>query len=130
MDHVRSGTIVVSWDAEKRLAVLIYEVPTRATGEQFRPLLKVLEEWLAGDERPFYFLNDCKPLLSMDTECRALWWDFFRPRCQRAWAALYNMSPMIQIVAEMYRAATGIRMKGFSSEAAARAWLRQQGAAL
>jgi hypothetical protein len=130
MDHVRSGTIVLSWDAEKRLAVLIYEVPIRATGEQARPLLKAFDEWLAGDQRTFYFLNDCKPLLHMDTECRAMWWDFFRPHCQHAWAALYNMSPLIQIVAQMYRAATGIRMKGFSNEAAARVWLRQKGAAL
>jgi hypothetical protein len=37
------------------------------------------------------------------------------------------VGPVIRVVAEMFRIATGIQLRGFADEAAARGWLREKG---
>jgi hypothetical protein len=127
MDQIRSGSIVITWDAQRRLAVLSYEAPVSATGKDGRPLLEALTRWVGDEGKPFYLLNDCGPLIQMDTEYRAGWWAFYRPHRDRAWCALYNLSPVIRIVAEMFRVATGLRIGIFRTEAEARSWLLEKG---
>ena len=127
MDQVRSGSILITWDAERRLAVLCYEAPVRATGKDLRPLLEALTRWVGTEGKTFFLLNDCGPLIHMDTEYRAGWWAFYRPHRDASWCALYNLSPAIRIVAEMFRVATGLNIGVFGTEAEARSWLAQKG---
>ncbi|HEY3666818.1 MAG TPA: hypothetical protein VGL19_12485 [Polyangiaceae bacterium] len=127
MDQVRAGSISISWYAECRLAVLCYEAPVSATGKDLRPLLEALTRWVGTEGQTFFLLNDCGPLISMDTEYRAGWRTFFRPHRDASWCALYNLSPVIQIVAEMFRVATGLHIGVFKTETAARSWLQQKG---
>ena len=133
MDEVRtgpSGSIVLTWDAEKRLAVLSYELPTDTRGQNIHTLLDALERWVGDKHETFYFLNDAGPLLNLDTEWRAAWSEFFRPHRDDSWIALYNLSAVFTIVAEMYRVAGGLRVRVFAQEPQARAWLREKGARL
>jgi len=130
MDQVRSGSILLTWDAERRLAVVHYEAPTRARGRDLRPLLEALTHWVGGERQPFFLLNNCGPLLHMDAEYRAAWWEFYRPHRNTSSAALYNLSPVIQIVAEMFRVATGMQIGIFQTEAQARQWLCEKGCPL
>ena len=127
MDQIRSGTILLTWEAERRLAFVCYEAPTYATGKDVRPLQEALTRWVGDAGEPFFLLNDAGSLLGMDTECRAAWWTFFRPYRDTSWAALYKLSPKIKIVAEMFRVATGLRIGVFETEAEARSWLQQKG---
>ena len=130
MDQIRARTTLLSWDADKRVAVLRYEAETRSTGEDAKPLVAALRQWVGTQNETFFFLHDCGPLLHMDTEYRAIWWDLFRPYRDSAWIALYNLRPFIKILAEMYFVATGLKMKVFDNEEVARAWLREKGAAI
>ena len=46
-----------------------------------------------------------------------------------AFIALINSGPVIHVVVEMFRVATGIPLKTFADETAARSWLRTNGVA-
>ena len=54
---------------------------------------------------------------------------FFKRHCGAANIALINMGPVVRIVTEMIRISTGIKLKGFANDAAARGWLRSRGIA-
>jgi hypothetical protein len=54
---------------------------------------------------------------------------FFKGHCGAVNIALINMGPVVRIVTEMIRIGTGIKLKGFADDAAARGWLRSQGIA-
>ena len=53
----------------------------------------------------------------------------FKQQRHRGVIALTNVGPIIHIVVEMFRIGTGIQLKTFSTEAAAREWLRAKGIA-
>jgi hypothetical protein len=133
MEHVRTGPagcIHLTWEPESRLAVLIYESPVSTKGQPIRPLIEALRAWVGADRRTFYLLNDCGPLLYLDAEWRAVWWEFFRDHRSDSWIALYNLGSLMKVVAEMYRVASGLRMEVLGTESDARVWLRQKGAHL
>jgi hypothetical protein len=52
---------------------------------------------------------------------------FFRQHRDHAFIALTHLGPVIRVVVEMFRIGTGIPLKTFAEEAAARSWLRTKG---
>ena len=74
-------------------------------------------------------LADAKGLRGTDAEYRASASGFFRKHRDTACIALINLGPVIHVVVEMFRIGTGIQLKTFPDEAAARAWLRTKGIA-
>lgn len=115
------------WDAEARLAILSFKPDARATGEDAAALVEALAGWIGTDHQPFGFLGDGRRVLSVDAGFRAVWSTFFRQHRADSHAALFGMSPVIRITAEMFRLGTGAPLKAFADEAAARAWLRAAG---
>jgi hypothetical protein len=127
MDQIRSGSILVTWEAERRLAVLHYEARISAQGKELIPVLEELTRWVGSEGETFFLLNDCGPLIYMDAAYRAGWREFFRPHRDNSWVALYNLSPVFRIVSEMFRVAAGLRIATFSNEGEARGWLCEMG---
>lgn len=129
MENVRTGSIEVTWDPESRLAVLWFERKTRATGKDAAVLVDAMTRWVGSDGRPFALLSDGGKLAGVDAEYRSIWARFFRQHRDSSWIAFFNMNVFIRIAADMFRIGTGIQMKAFADETAARSWLRERGIA-
>jgi hypothetical protein len=129
MERVTSGTIEVTWDAESRLATIRFGGEVAITGRDAEILVKALTEWIGDDTRPFALLGDARGIQGVDAEYRAAWSRFFRVHRDRACVAFFNLTPVIRIIAEMFRVATGLQLKAFAEEAEARSWLREMGIA-
>lgn len=129
MERVNRGSIEMTWDPNPRLAVLRFHRETRATGEDARVLVDAMTRWVGTDGGPFGLLGDGERLASLDAEYRSVWGGFLRLHRDEAFTAFFNMGPVIRVAAEMFRLGTGVQLKVFADEAAARAWLRQRGIA-
>jgi hypothetical protein len=86
-----------------------------------------LTGWVGATGEPFAVLADAAGLGGTDGEYRAEASRFFRPHRDHAFIALINVGPVIHVVVEMFRVGTGIQLKTFADEAAARSWLRTKG---
>lgn len=129
MDKITSGTIDLTWDSESRLAVLRFERDTRATGKDAEVFVKAMVHWVGTDRKPFGLLGDGGKLAGLDAEYRSVWGTFFREHREDSYIAFFNMSPLIRVAAQMFSIGTGVRMKAFADEGAARSWLRERGIA-
>lgn len=130
MDKITSGTIEMSWDAEKRLAFIQFTTETQAIGKDALVLIEALTGWIGNEKQVFALLGDGARLAGLDAEYRSLWGKFFQEHREVCYIAFFNMGPIIRIAAEMFRIGTGIRMKAFADEREARTWLRAMGIAL
>ena len=117
----------MSWDPDARLAVIRFERETRPTGHDARVLVDAMTRWIGADDGPFALLGDGGKLAGLDAEYRAVWGRFFRQHRKRCWIAFFHMNAFVRIAADMFRIGTGVRMKAFGEEQAARAWLREKG---
>lgn len=124
---VTLGDMVMTWDAEARLAVISFERPVDATGQEASALVEALTNWLGFEDEPFGLLSDGEKLRSVDAQYRAVWGGFFSHHRRIARVAFYNMGPVIRIAAEMFGIGTRLQLKAFAKEEEARAWLRKMG---
>jgi hypothetical protein len=124
-----SDTTEIRWDAVSRLASVRYTDGASLTGRDGPFLVDALAGWVGTDSKPFGVLADAKGLRSTDAEYRASASRFFRARRDTAHIALINLGPVIHVVVEMFRIGTGVQLKTFADEAAARSWLRTKGIA-
>jgi hypothetical protein len=92
-------------------------------------LVELLTHSIGADGRPFALLCDAAKLSGLDAGYRAVTGQFFRAHRRDCLIAAYHMGPIVRIVADMFRLGTGTRVKGFAGEAAARAWLQENGIA-
>lgn len=129
MDKITTGSIEMIWDSEARLAMLRFELETRATGKDAVVLVDALTRWIGTDGKLFGLLGDGARLAGIDAEYRSVWGKFFRKHREDSRIAFYNMSPFIRIAADMFRIGTGVQLKAFADEGAARSWLRGMGIA-
>ncbi|HVH44703.1 MAG TPA: hypothetical protein VM925_20260 [Labilithrix sp.] len=128
METITSDSTEISWDAEGRVAHVRYTAGATLTGQDGAFLTNALARWIGADDRPFSVFADAKGLRGTDAEYRASASAFFRQHRSRAAIALVNMGSVISVLVEMFRIGTGVRLKAFSDETAARAWLRAQAA--
>lgn len=128
-DRVEIGAISMEWDPDARLAAIRFETETHATGEHAAVLVDALRRWIGTDARLFGLLGDGGKLASVNAEYRFIWGAFFRQHRVDSRIAFFNMGPVIRIAADMFRIGTGLRLKAFRDESAARAWLRRMGIA-
>jgi hypothetical protein len=129
IEKASSGAAEMTWDPRSRLATIRFERSTRATGDDARTLVGSLTRWIGTDSRPFGLLGDGARLSGVDAEYRSVWAEFFRHHRDDSYVAFFNMNPVIRIAAEMFRIGTGLRIKAFAGEEAARSWLRDMGIA-
>jgi hypothetical protein len=128
-DSVRSDSTEIHWDPEARIASVRYAAGASLTGPDGPVLVDALTRWIGGTGAPFAVLADGAGLRGTNAEYRANVSRFFRQHRQTARIALINLGPVIHVVVEMFRVGTGIQLKTFDDEAAARAWLRTKGVA-
>jgi hypothetical protein len=126
-DTVTTDSMEISWNAVSRFATVRYTPGTTLADADGVALVDALTGWIGADATPFAVLADGTGLRGTDGEYRARVSRFFRLHRDTACIALIHVSPVIQIVVEMFRLGTGIPLKTFSSEAAARSWLRTRG---
>jgi hypothetical protein len=130
--HVSGGTTVTSasteitWSPEQRVAHVRYTAGATLTRDDGDFLVAALDGWVGAAE-PFGVLADAAGLHGTDAAYRSKASGFFRQHRGTGFIALVNVGPVIGVVVELFRVGTGIGLKTFSSEAAARAWLRTKG---
>jgi hypothetical protein len=129
MVKLTSASTEISWSPEERVAGVRYMVGATLTSEDGDFLVDALTGWVGADGEPFAVFADAAGLRGTDAEYRAKASRFFRRHRDRAFIALINLGPVIQVVVDLFRVGTGIQLKTFASEAAARSWLRTRGIA-
>jgi hypothetical protein len=127
--HVASGPIDIMWHPESRLAVVRYAPDTNLVGEDGRVLVDALAGWIGTEHKRFGVLADAKGVCGTDAEYRSKMGAFFKLNRKTAFVALTNMGAVIRIITEMLRIGTGMQLKAFADDSAARAWLRGKGIA-
>lgn len=127
--HLASGPVDITWHPESRLAVVRYTPDTTLVGEDGTILVDALAGWIGTEDLRFGVLADATGVSGTDAEYRCKVGAFFRRNRDTAYIALTNMGPVIRIVTEMLRIGTGMQLKVFAEDSAARGWLRSKGIA-
>lgn len=99
------------------------------SGSDGRVLIDALARWVGEEPAPFAVLADATGVPGTDAEYRSMVSSFFVGHRDRSYIALVNVGPVLRVVAEMFRIGSGVPVKGFPTEAEARAWLRGRGIA-
>ena len=126
---VTSPSTEIRWHSQSRVALVRYTSGSSLTGPDGPFLIEALTGWIGAAGEPFAVLADAKGLLGTNAEYRAKVSHFFRQHRDHAFIALINPGPVIHVVVEMFRIGTGIQLKTFGGEEAARSWLRTKGIA-
>jgi hypothetical protein len=129
MVKVTSASTEISWSSDERVAGVRYTVDAMLTRRDGDFLVEALTSWIGADSEPFAIFADAAGLRGTDGDYRARASGFFRQHRDTSFIALINLGPVIQVVVELFRVGTGIQLKTFASEAAARTWLRTKGIA-
>jgi hypothetical protein len=119
--------LTVRWDADTRIAYITSAPDAVFNGEDGAMLVQALTRWTGGDRKPFAILGDASGLRTTDAAYRLETRPFFVKERERVFVAITNLSPIPRVIGEMFRIGTRIQLKGFSTEADARAWLREKG---
>jgi hypothetical protein len=123
------GLTRIVWSPDSRLAELRFAPGITLGAAEAALLVDSLTDWIGADGRLFGLLADTQGVGGTDAEYRAKTRDFFKQYRDQVFVAVVNMGTVIRIVADMFRLATGIQLKGFADEGQARAWLRGKGIA-
>ena len=126
-DTVTSGSMELTLYPEWRLVVLRFVTDISLMGTHGVALVDALKSVTGASGERFALLADCKGAYATDADYRAATGNFFRDHRDAARIALFNLGPIIRVVAEMFRVGIGLHLKTFADEAAARAWLQAQG---
>jgi hypothetical protein len=128
-DVVTTDSMEIRWDPGSRVALIRYAPDANLTAADGEVLVGALTGWIGANGEPFGVLADGAGLRATSAAYRATMSRFFRQHRDKARIALINVGPVIQIVAEMFRVGTGVKLKTFASDAAARSWLGTTGIA-
>ena len=127
MREIRVGAISLAWDEATRLATLRFAESTNGTGAAAQKLVDAMKLWIGSQPQPFALLADTKNNPNVDSAWRSTWGTFYKEHREVAAIAAFNLNAMVRIALELFRVATGARVRGFASEDDARAWLRSLG---
>ncbi len=124
-----SSSTAITWQGPSRVAFVRYTPGASLTGDDGAFLADALTGWIGQSDEPFAVLADAEGLRGTDAGYRAAASRFFRQHRDHAFIALVNLGPIIHVVVEMFRVGTGMQLKTFADESAARCWLRTKGIA-
>ena len=126
---ISSPSTLITWHAPSRIALVRYTAGATLSDPDGPFLVDALAGWIGGAREPFAVLADAGGLQGTSAEYRKRASLFFRQHRDHAFIALLNTGPVMHVVVEMFRIGTGIQLKVFADEAAARSWLREKGIA-
>jgi hypothetical protein len=126
-DVVENVSTKIHWNPRSRIALVRYAVGASLVGTDGPFLVEALTGWIGASGESFGVLADGAGLRGTNAEYRASVSRFFRQHRNAANIALINLGPVIQIVVDMFRVGTGVQLKAFPDEGAARSWLRTKG---
>jgi hypothetical protein len=127
-DRVVSASTEIEWDAVTRIAVVSYAPETTLTIADATFLVGALTRWIGSAKEPFGIFARAGGVRATDAAYRAATSEFFRQHRSSARIALVGMSTILGLVVDMFRVGTGVQLKAFTDEAAARAWLAAKSA--
>lgn len=123
---ITSPSTEITWQPEARVASVRYTTGAYLTAGDGDFLVDALVGWIGKASEPFGVLADASGLGGTNADYRAKASAFFREQRHAASIALFNMGPAIRVLTEMFRIGTGVPLKAFADEEAARTWLRQR----
>ena len=127
--EVSTDAMVVTWHRAARLASIRYTPGASLAGAEASVLIEALRGWLGATREPFAILADAKGVRNADAAYRATTTKFYKEYRDELYIALFNIGPLIRVMAEMFRIGSGLQVKAFGNEEDARAWLRGKGIA-
>jgi stage II sporulation SpoAA-like protein len=122
-----SESMQVAAHPQGRLVEIRFAPGTRLTGAHGTAIVDALKSVMGTEGERFALFADAEGVSGTDADYRAVTGGFFAQHRDTARIALVNLSPIVRIVAEMFRVGIRLQMKTFGDEMAARAWLRTQG---
>lgn len=118
LPEIRSANATVTWDAERRLAVLRYAPPAQlVTGEIIRPILEALDGWFG--EEGGDLVVDLAGVGRTDEEFRRAWADLLAPRRFRVRISISGSNAHMDTVSRIFEAGVGVEIRGFPTHDAA-----------
>ncbi len=127
LDQVKTASLDMTWDATTRVCVARVTPGAQLGGDDGADLVGAIERWIGENPAGFAVLADGGGGHDTDRAYRAALSRYFRRRIDIAYVAFFGLSTVLRVIVEMLRVATGMRLRVFSTEAEARAWLREQG---
>ena len=120
-DAIDPGGVHLAWDPELRLARMGFRPRANPGEAEARACVEALARW--ADHQPIRLLIDCGGLRDTQPGWRAVFAGFFRHQGKSTVTAWFGMSPLVSMMVQMFVRASGVKGRGFRSEAEARAWL-------
>ena len=106
-----SANATMTWDAERRLAVLVYAPPAQLiTGEIIAPVLAGLDAWLG--EQGGDLVVDLTGVDKTDEAFRRAWVEVLAPRRFRVRIAISGSNAHMDVVSRMFGAGVGVEING------------------
>jgi hypothetical protein len=125
--EVANDVMVVGWHPAARLASIRYTPGASLASAEATLLIQALRGWIGAAREPFAILADANGVRGADADYRARTTRFFREFKDELYIALFNVGPLVRVMAEMFRIGSGLKVKALANEADARAWLRSKG---
>ncbi len=126
-DCVKTPALDMTWNADTRVCLARVTPGAHLGGDDAATLVGAVDGWIGESPARFAVLADGGGGHQTDRAYRATLSRYFRRRIDVAFVAFFGLSTVLQVVVEMLRVGTGMRLRVFSNEADARAWLREQG---
>lgn len=127
LDRLKTATLDMTWDAEARVCVARVTRGANLGREDAEALVGFVDRCSIGSPARFAVIADGGGGHQTDRAYRAVLSRYFRKRIEVAYVAFCGLNPVLSVIVEMLRLATGMKLRVFSSEVDARAWLRDQG---
>lgn len=126
-DRVKTATLDMSWDAENRVCLARVTPGSHLGREDAETLVGAVDRWSIDSPERFAVLADGGGGHQTDRAYRATLSRYFRKRIEVATIAFFGLGPVLTVIVEMLRVATGMKLRVFFTEEQARAWVREQG---
>ncbi len=119
--------VALAWDPDARLARLWFTAAAHLGGGHAAIVVEGLASFVGDAPQPYGVLIDGAGVLGADAEYRAKCRRFFSTHRENVHLAAYHLGPIVRVTVDMFRVGTGVQIKAFADEAAARSWLREHG---
>lgn len=124
---MKTATLDMTWDPATRICVARVKRGSSLGGVDAADLVGAVDRWIGEPPARFAVLADGGGGHDTDRAYRATLSRYFRRRIDVAVIAFFGLTAVLGVIVEMLRIGTGMNLRVFSSEAEARAWLREQG---